>query len=291
MRIEINLLEQLEAIARHGTLSAASEALHLTQPTLSRSMKKLEQEIGAPVFDRKKNKIFLNENGQVARDYANRILALEDEMIKVISLQEKNRSTVSFGSNAPSPIREIAPYLSVFFNGKRTSYEVKGNDELLDGLRTDRYQLICVNRPAEDDHFLCKKILSERIFYCFIPNGKTEKKKSVCFKDITDSDILLFDGIGFWKERILAHIPESNIILVKDNEKLNLIAQHSDLAAFSSDIAIRHNIKQPRRLSIPVMDETAYTEYYCICKKANAEMVKFIKSLVYTMSPPGKADV
>ena len=291
MRIELSLLEQLEAVAYYGTLSAASKALHVTQPALSRSMQKLEQEIGAPVFDRKKNRIFLNENGQVARDYANRILALEDEMIKVISLQEKNRNTVSFGSNAPSPIREIAPYLSDFFNGKRTSYEVKGNNELLDGLRTDRYQLICVNCPVGDDHLFCMRIMSERIYYCFIPDGETEKKEKIYFKDITGSDILLFDGIGFWKERILAHIPESNIILVKDNEKLNLIALHSDLAAFSSDIAIRHNTKQPRRLSIPVMDETAYTEYYCICKKANAEMEKFIKSLAYTMQPPGKVYV
>ena len=283
MRIEINLLEQLESIAHYGTLSAASGALHLTQPTLSRSMQKLEQEIGAPVFDRKKNKIFLNENGQVARDYAKRILALEDEMIRVISLQEKNRNTVSFGTNAPSPIREIAPYLSDFFSGKRTSYEVKEHEELLEGLRTDRYQLICVNCPVEDDRLLCTQIMSERLYFCFIPDGKTEKKEGIFFKDITDSDILLFDGIGFWKERILAQIPESNIILIKDNEKLNLIAQHSDFAAISSNIAIRHNGRHPRRIAIPVNDEGAYTEYYCVCKKENNSMVKFVKSLAYVL--------
>ena len=170
MRIEISLLEQLASVVRYGTLSAASEALHLTQPTLSRSMQKLEHEIGAPVFDRKKNKISLNENGQVVIDYANRILALEDEMIKVVSLQEKNRNTVSFGSGAPSPIREIAPYLSDFTNGKRTSYEVKGNEELLEGLWNDRYQLICISFPVTDDHLFCAKIMSERLHFCFIPD-------------------------------------------------------------------------------------------------------------------------
>ena len=41
--IEIYLLEQLEAFARCGTLSAAAEELHLSQPALTRSMKKLEQ--------------------------------------------------------------------------------------------------------------------------------------------------------------------------------------------------------------------------------------------------------
>ena len=42
----------------------------------------------------------------------------------------------------------------------------------------------------------------------------------------------MFNGTGFWKERIQAQFPESNMILVNDNEKLNLIAQHSDLAIF-----------------------------------------------------------
>ena len=283
MSIEIYLLEQLESIVRYGTLSAASEALHLTQPTLTRSMQKLEQEIGAPVFDRKKNRIFLNENGQIAMDYAKRILALEAEMIREISLLEKNRNTVSFGSNAPSPIWEIAPYLSDFFSGKRTTYEVKGNEELLEGLGIDRYQLICINSPVEDDRLLCTKIMSERLYFCFIPDGKTERKEGVFFKDITDSDILLFDGIGFWKERILAQIPGSNIILIKDNEKLNLIAQHSDFAVFSSNIAIQHNVRHPRRIAIPVKDEGAYTEYYCVCKKDNSAMAKFLKSLAYIL--------
>ena len=283
MRIEISLLEQLESVAHYGTLSAASEAMHLTQPTLSRSMQKLEREIGAPIFERRKNKIYLNENGEIAREYANRILALEDEMLRVIDLQEKSRNTVSFGSVAPAPLREIAPYLSDFVNGKKTSYEVKEEKELLEGLRTDRYQLISVNCPTEDDSLFCMRIMSERVYYCFIPNGKTEKAKGVYFKELAGSDVLMFNGAGFWKERIQAQFPESNMILVNDIEKLNLIAKHSDLALFSSDVAMRHNVKRPRRAAIPVLDEAAYTEYFCICKASNTEMVNFIKNLAYIL--------
>ena len=44
--IEIYLLEQLAAVAEHGTLIKAAEALYLSQPALSRSMKKLETQLG-----------------------------------------------------------------------------------------------------------------------------------------------------------------------------------------------------------------------------------------------------
>ena len=72
--IEMRLLEILSAFAEEGTQAAAAEKLHISQPTLSSSMRKLEEEIGAPLFERTKNRMMLNENGQAAADFAGRIL-------------------------------------------------------------------------------------------------------------------------------------------------------------------------------------------------------------------------
>lgn len=55
--IEIYLLEQLAAVAKYGTLSAAAEHLHLAQPSLSRSMQKLEDLLGVTLFERKKTEL------------------------------------------------------------------------------------------------------------------------------------------------------------------------------------------------------------------------------------------
>ena len=72
--IEMRLLEILSAFAEEGTQAAAAEKLHISQPTLSSSMRKLEEEIGTPLFERTKNRMMLNENGQAAADFAGRIL-------------------------------------------------------------------------------------------------------------------------------------------------------------------------------------------------------------------------
>ena len=61
--IELYLLENLYAVYEHKTLTLAAEKLHLTQPSLSRSMQKLEGILGVSLFDRQKNRIILNENG------------------------------------------------------------------------------------------------------------------------------------------------------------------------------------------------------------------------------------
>jgi len=61
--IESYLLEHLVVFSEHRTLSETASVLHLTQPTLTRSMNKLEETFGVPLFTREKKRIRLNENG------------------------------------------------------------------------------------------------------------------------------------------------------------------------------------------------------------------------------------
>ena len=64
--IEISLLEQFDAFSRLGPHPKASEELHISQPALSRSMKRLEEELNMPLFVREGKRMRLNENGKLA---------------------------------------------------------------------------------------------------------------------------------------------------------------------------------------------------------------------------------
>lgn len=79
--IESYLLEHLVVFSEHRTLSETASVLHLTQPTLTRSMNKLEETFGVPLFTREKKRIRLNENGWMAARYAKEILREEEKMI------------------------------------------------------------------------------------------------------------------------------------------------------------------------------------------------------------------
>ena len=61
--MDIDQLRQLEAFAHHGTMSAAANACGLSQSAYSRSIQRLEAELGAQLFDRQKNSVHLNETG------------------------------------------------------------------------------------------------------------------------------------------------------------------------------------------------------------------------------------
>lgn len=59
--IELYQLEQLITIAQSGTISKAAEKLLISQPGLTRSIQRLEEDLDLKLFDRTKNKITLNE--------------------------------------------------------------------------------------------------------------------------------------------------------------------------------------------------------------------------------------
>ena len=113
--IEIYLLEHLDAFARLGTLSAASEELHISQPALTRSMQKLEQELGVTLFVREKNRMHLNDNGKLAAEYAARLLSEDKDMVRIIQAYDRSHRTIFLGSCAPTPIYPITSLLQQLY--------------------------------------------------------------------------------------------------------------------------------------------------------------------------------
>lgn len=77
--MEIRVLQYFLAIAREESISGAAEYLHITQPTLSRQMKDLEEEFGKQLFIRGNRKITLTDDGMLLRKRAEEIINLVDK--------------------------------------------------------------------------------------------------------------------------------------------------------------------------------------------------------------------
>ncbi len=74
--MELRVLEYFLAVAREQSISAAADFLHLTQPTLSRQLKNLENEFGKPLFIRGNRRVTLTEDGVYFRKKAEEIVTL-----------------------------------------------------------------------------------------------------------------------------------------------------------------------------------------------------------------------
>ncbi|MFC4770511.1 LysR family transcriptional regulator [Enterococcus hermanniensis] len=78
--METRLLRYFWTVAQEGNISKAARLLNITQPTLSRQIKELEEMLGTSVFNREKNKLSLTTDGLFLKERAEEILSLDEKL-------------------------------------------------------------------------------------------------------------------------------------------------------------------------------------------------------------------
>ncbi len=98
-RMELRVLNYFLAIAREENFTRAAEQLHITQPTLSRQIADLEQELGVKLFIRSNHNIILTEDGMILKRRAQEILSLADKTKRDFLQKDENlEGVISIGS-------------------------------------------------------------------------------------------------------------------------------------------------------------------------------------------------
>jgi DNA-binding transcriptional LysR family regulator len=99
-RMELSQLEFFLKVVEEGSFSKAAARVFRTQPAVSIAIRRLEEEVGAPLLDRSQKSPTLTEAGQILHDYARRIIALRDEArASVAELRALERGRVRVGAN------------------------------------------------------------------------------------------------------------------------------------------------------------------------------------------------
>ncbi len=86
--MEIRVLKYFLMVAREENITKAAALLHLTQPTLSRQLMQLEEELGVKLFYRSKHSIILTEDGMLLKRRAQEIVSLSHKTIQELSHKE-----------------------------------------------------------------------------------------------------------------------------------------------------------------------------------------------------------
>ena len=112
--MEIRMLRYFLAVAREENMTRAAELLHVTQPTLSRTMRALEDELGKKLFTRHSFHISLTEEGVLLRDRAEDLVTMADKIEKeFLSLDDITGGDLYFGLAESYQIRYLARELRV----------------------------------------------------------------------------------------------------------------------------------------------------------------------------------
>lgn len=113
--MEIRVLRYFLTVIREESITRAAEILHITQPTLSRQLAQLEEELGVTLFTRGTRKITLTHEGILMRRRAEEIIELVDKAEKEVSQQnEVLEGTISLGCGDLHAVQILAKIIASF---------------------------------------------------------------------------------------------------------------------------------------------------------------------------------
>lgn len=195
--MEINQIKQFRVIAQTESISKAAELLFIAQPSLSQTLKRLENELGTPLFDRRGKRIVLNGAGRIFLKYCDEIVNALDSARREINEyvgNEKNDINILVESTS-FLILEVAEKMRRHYPWSLPHF----------------YHSFCIDWDLKIFSDLCpdcgtpSRVLAEEpIGVIFPKNHYLASKKEITKKDLSDCSFLSLDpsdGIS----RIIAH--------------------------------------------------------------------------------------
>lgn len=113
--MEFRVLKYFLTVVREENITKAANVLHITQPTLSRQLAQLEEDIGVKLFNRGTRKISLTNEGMLLRRRAEEIISLVDKIEQELNEQDEMLDgVISLGCGELSSVSTLADILAGF---------------------------------------------------------------------------------------------------------------------------------------------------------------------------------
>lgn len=113
--MELRVLQYFLTVAREENITKAASLLHITQPTLSRQLMQMEEELGVKLFRRGKHNILLTEEGMLLRRRAQEIVDLAEKTAKELKREEESVSgEISIGCGEAKNMKPLAEMMASF---------------------------------------------------------------------------------------------------------------------------------------------------------------------------------
>ena len=220
-------LQQLQyflAAVQHGSFSAAAEALHLAQPSLSEQIRRLEGELGSPLFSRGGRGLELTEAGRLLRPHAERVIAAaEDAAASVREVAAVEGGTVSFGTfgNAPyyllsdlvQDFRALHPKVHVRLTGLNSS-------TVADAVREGRLEAGLIVLPIDARGLDIRPVARDETV--FLSRDPERLERPMTIERLQERPLILYDARYGWEDptrrTLLDRAQRAGVVLEPDIE-------------------------------------------------------------------------
>ena len=195
--MNIRDLEYLVALAEHKHFRRAADACHVSQPTLSGQIRKLEDELGIILLERTSRKVLFTQSGLLLVDQSKTVL----REVKLLKEMASNQGKEMTGPLHVGVIPTIGPYLmphivpalqNAFPDLELFLYEAQTH-QLLEQLETGRLDCAIVASVRETEPFIEVPLFKERMLLAVAENHPWAKEQTIPMSMLKDHEMLMLD--------------------------------------------------------------------------------------------------
>jgi LysR family transcriptional regulator, transcription activator of glutamate synthase operon len=165
--MEMHQLTYFESVSRHLHFTRAAQELNVAQPSVSQQIRKLEHELGAPLFNRMKRHVTLTEAGKTFLPHARAVLQrLEEARLEVQELSGLRKGTLAVGA-PPSVGTHLLPRALAKFSARHPgitlSFREAGSRTLVNLLEEGELDLAVVIQPVRHPVLDTQPLIEEEL--------------------------------------------------------------------------------------------------------------------------------
>lgn len=271
--VDLNQLKQLITFFEEGTITRASEKLLISQPALTRSLQRLEEDLGVTLFNRQKNKTTFTDTGLFVVDEAMKLLTHAEHFEDVARRYELKNTTLFIGSCAPGPIIDLENLLREKEAPFKTEFSLTmDQDELLSSLLDESHQVIFTTSKIENPNVISKVFMKEQLNVALLPTHPLATKEELTFKDLEHLTMLVLTDLGIWED-VLTLMPNTHFIRQQDAEAFRDLITASALPHFTTNVT-QDNYGEDGKVHIPLANKEATKTFYINILKKNHKLIE-----------------
>jgi DNA-binding transcriptional LysR family regulator len=277
--MELNQLKTFCAVVEKKSFSRASEAVFLSQPTVSLQISSLEQELGTRLLDRRGREVTVTRTGETFYHHARRILLLVNEAEQAIEqLKGLVKGELSLGAST-IPGEYILPSLLAEFKEKYPAIDInlviRDSKEIIEKVARNEVELGVVGTSEKSDRLVFESFTSERLLLITPATKKWFKNEMATIQELRGVPFILRESGSGTRATVKQRLQEAGL----KEEDLTIAMSMGSTAAVKravesgagvsliSEKAIENEIKLGTIKTIPLKDLELNRKFFIVYRR------------------------
>ena len=274
--MDLSQLEVFLAVARERRFSRAAEKLYRTQSAISQSIRKLEEEVGEPLFDRSSRDGLLTDAGRVLQEYAERLLNVRADALEALAeLKELHKGKLVISANEFTALyllpllaefRRLHPMVKITVNrslGSRIPDDVLRHNSELGVLTYD----------PEDSQLRSIVVFLDELIFVVPPNHPLATHRQVSIRQLGAESFVAHNVPSPYRDKVLQAFKRHKTPLHMDVElptlqAIKLFVAMGNGVALVPEMSVEEDLKRGELVRIPVRELKLHRKLRLIYRKS-----------------------